>query len=130
MGDILAIISEIDSNNVLPMMQCCHSENAIPVDISETKNKYYLSINTKNSMGVIARLGKACEDNNVSLASIVQKEGTAAPEDCRNTETSDKCVEITVITEVCLEKDMQKVVEVLNNDSAINAVNSLIRVQF
>ena len=117
-GDILAIISEINSENVLPMMQCHHHKNAIPIDISDTKNKYYLSINAKNSMGVIARLGKACEDNNISLASLVQKEiveGSSA--------------DITVITELCREKDMQHVVETLNNDEAINCVNSLIRVQ-
>lgn len=117
-GDILAIISEINNENVLPMMQCKHSENALPINILDTKNKYYLSINAKNSMGVIARLGKACEDNNVSLASIVQKEIAEGA-----------CAEITVITELCFEKDMQKVVDTLNNDDAINQVNNLIRVQ-
>lgn len=117
-GDILAIISEIGNENVLPMMQCHHHENAETIDISETENKYYLSINAKNSMGVIGRIGKACEDNNISLASIVQKEIAQGG-----------CAEITVITELCREKDMRRVIEIFNNDSAINRVNSLIRVQ-
>ena len=117
-GDILAIASEIGRTDyILPMMRCNHHENAQSIDISETKNKYYISITTHNSIGVIGRIGKACEENNISLASIVQKEVEHG-----------KSAEITVITEVCTEKDMQKVIEMLNNDDAIVAVNSLIRV--
>lgn len=117
-GDILAIVSEINSDNVLPMMRCNHSENAQMIDILETQNKYYLSISANNKMGVIGRIGKACEDNNISLASIVQKEIV-----------KDNCAEITVITELSKEKDMQKVIDILNNDDTILNVNSLIRVQ-
>lgn len=118
-GDILAIASEIGKTDyLLPMMRCHHSENAEMIDISETKNKYYLSITAQNSMGVIGRIGKACEDNNISLASIVQKEVS-----------SGNAAIITVITELCREKDMQKVISILNSDNAITKVNSLIRVQ-
>ena len=118
-GDILAIASELGkSDYILPMMRCNHSEYANMINILDTYNKYYLSITTENSKGVIGRLGKACEDNNISLASIVQKESAC-----------DKTAVITVITESCLEKDMQNVVNILNNDSAIMRVDSLIRVQ-
>lgn len=118
-GDILSIVSEIGKTDyILPMMRCHHSENAQMIDISETKNKYYLSITAKNSMGVIGRLGKACEDNNISLASIVQKETEEV-----------KTAKITVITESCKESDLQKVIEIFNNDNDITKVNSLIRVQ-
>ena len=118
-GDILAIASELGKTDyLLPMMRCNHSENAQMIPISETENKYYISITAQNSKGVIGRIGKACEENNISLASIVQKEvaeGNAA--------------RITVITELCREKDMQKVIDIFNRDSAITKVNSLIRVQ-
>lgn len=118
-GDILAIVSEIGKTDyLLPMMRCKHSENAEMINISDTENKYYLSITTKNSMGVIGRIGKACEDHNISLASIVQKEVVG----------NDLAI-ITVITELCKEKDMQQVIEIFNKDSAITKVNSLIRVQ-
>ncbi len=117
-GDILAIASEIGKTDyLLPMMRCHHHENAQMMNISETENKYYISITAQNSMGVIGRIGKACEDNNISLASIVQKEVAG-----------DNAAKITVITELCKEKDMQKVIEIFNNDSATN-VDSLIRVQ-
>lgn len=118
-GDILAIASEIGKTDyLLPMMRCHHHENADMMDISETENKYYISITAQNSKGVIGRIGKACEENNISLASIVQKE---VP--------SGNAAKITVITELCREKDMQNVINIFNNDSAITSVNSLIRVQ-
>lgn len=118
-GDILAIASEIGKTDyLLPMMRCHHNENAETIDISETENKYYISMTAKNSIGVIGRIGKACEENQISLASIVQKEVT-----------KDNAAHITVITEICKEKDMQKVIEIFNKDPAITKVNSLIRVQ-
>lgn len=119
-GDILAIASEIDKTDyLLPMMRCNHHENAVMTPIEDTRNKYYISITAHNRLGVIGRIGKACEDHNISLASIVQKEVAG-----------DNAAEITVITEICKEKDMQNVINIFNNDPAIASVNSLIRVQF
>lgn len=118
-GDILAIASEIGKTDyLLPMMRCNHHENAIMTPIEDTKNKYYISITAQNRLGVIGRIGKACEDHNISLASIVQKEVAG-----------DNAAKITVITEICKEKDMQNVINIFNNDPAIASVNSLIRVQ-
>lgn len=118
-GDILAIASEIGKTDcVLPMMRCNHHEDAEMMDISETENKYYISITAQNSKGVIGRIGKACEENNISLASIVQKEVAG-----------DNAAHITVITELSKEKDMQNVIKIFNEDSAITQINSLIRVQ-
>lgn len=119
-GDILAIASEIGKTDyLLPMMRCNHHENAVMTPIEDTRNKYYISITAHNRLGVIGRIGKACEDHNISLASIVQKEVAG-----------DNAAKITVITEICKEKDMQNVINIFNNDPAIASVNSLIRVQF
>ena len=118
-GDILSIASELGkSDYILPMMRCNHHKNAEMIDISLTENKYYISLTVQNSMGVIGRIGKACEDNNISLASIVQKEVAEG-----------NCADITVITELCRELDMQNAIEIFNNEPAILKVNSLIRVQ-
>ena len=118
-GDILAIAAEVGTTDyLLPMMRCNHSEAAVPVNILDTENKYYLSINAKNIKGVIGKIGKICEDNNISLASIVQR-GVS----------EDNTADITVITELCKEKNMQKAIETFEQDEFINKVNSLIRVQ-
>ena len=116
-GDILSIASELGSTDyILPMMRCRHDDFAHMIDISETKNKYYLSIHANNNMGVIGKIGTICAENNISLASIVQK--------CVS---EDNTAEITVITEVASESAMQNAIKLIENDGS--KVESLIRVQ-
>lgn len=118
-GDILAIAAEIDKTDyLLPMMRCKHQEDAIMTDISDTMNKYYISINAKNHKGVIGKIGTICAENGISLASIMQR-GVS----------EDNTADITVITELAKEKDMQKTIKQFEQDEYINKVNSLIRVQ-
>lgn len=117
-GDILAIATELHTTDYpLPMMRCHHGENAKMLDVLQTSNKYYLSINTKNKIGVIAALGHIFEGNKISVSSILQK-GLK----------DDNTANIIVITEKCLEKDMQNAIKQLKNDDCINKINSLIRV--
>ena len=116
-GDILAIAAEIGkSEYILPMMRCKHNSTAHMVDISDTTNKYYLSITAKNNKGVIGKIGTICADNDISLASIVQR--------CVS---DDNTANITVITELVKEKNMQHAIKLIEQDG--NKVNSLIRVQ-
>lgn len=117
-GDVLAIATELKTTDYpLPMMRCHHGESAKMVDILQTSNKYYLSINTKNNVGVIASLGKIFAQNNISVSSILQK-GLRA----------DNTANIIIITESCIEENMQNAVKTLKKDNCINKINSLIRV--
>lgn len=117
-GDILAIATELKTTEYpLPMMRCHHGETAKMIDVSQTSNKYYLSINTKNKVGVIASLGRIFEENKISVSSILQK-GLK----------DDNTANIIVITEKCIEEDMQNAIKRLKDDDCINKINSLIRV--
>jgi homoserine dehydrogenase len=114
-GDILNIVEGMKhSDYILPMMRCNHSEDAKMIDISQTYNKYYVSLTAPNNIGVIGKIGNVCAKMNISLASILQK-GVS----------DDNTAEITVITEVCKEEDMQKAISELNECK----INSLIRVE-
>ena len=116
-GDILAIAAEIGkSDYILPMMRCKHNSAAHMLDISETTNKYYISIHANNNKGVIGKIGTICADNDISLASIVQK--------CVS---EDNTADITVITELVKEKNMQNAIKLIEKDR--NIVENLIRVQ-
>lgn len=116
-GDILAIAAEIGkSDYILPMMRCKHNDDAHMINISDTTNKYYISINAKNNKGVIGKIGTICANNDISLASIVQR--------CVS---DDNTADITVITELVKEKNMQKAIKQIEQDG--NIVKSLIRVQ-
>lgn len=117
-GDVLAIATELKTTDYpLPMMRCKHGEVAHMIDISQTTNKYYLSINAKNNVGVIASLGNIFAENEISVSSLLQK-GLR----------EDNTANIIVITERCLEKNLQNAIKMLENDSCINKINSLIRV--
>lgn len=116
-GDILAIVAEIGkSDYILPMMRCKHNDDAHMINISDTTNKYYISINAKNNKGVIGKIGTICANNDISLASIVQR--------CVS---DDNTADITVITELVKEKNMQNAIKQIEQDG--NIVKSLIRVQ-
>ncbi len=118
-GDILAIATEIKTTDYpLPMMRCNHNKIAKCINILDTQNKYYLSLNAKNNKGVIGNIGNICAENDISLESIVQKYVC-----------SDNTADITVITETCCEKNMQNAVKAFNESEFINKVNNLIRVQ-
>lgn len=117
-GDVLAIATELGKTDyILPMMRCHHSESAKMIDVSVTHNKYYLSINTKNNVGVIASLGNLFAKNEISISSILQK-GLR----------DDNTANIVVITERALEKNLQNAIRSLEQDDCINKINSLIRV--
>ena len=116
-GDILAIAAEIGkSDYILPMMRCKHNGDANMINIADTTNKYYISINAKNNKGVIGKIGTICANNDISLASIVQR--------CVS---DDNTADITVITELVKEKNMQNAIKQIEQDG--NIVKSLIRVQ-
>jgi len=119
LGDILAISAELDKTDyLLPMMRCKHNETAEVIDILDTENKYYLSLNAVNKKGVIATIGKICEENDISVACILQK-------GLMDNNTAD----ITVITEVCRERDIRSAIEQFEQSESISKVNSMIRVQ-
>ena len=117
-GDILAIANELGTTDyILPMMRCFHKETAEHIDISDTINKYYISLNAKNNKGVIGFIGNICAEFNISVESIVQKNVS-----------ENNTADITVITELCKEKNMQNAVNAFKQSELINEVKSLIRV--
>lgn len=113
-GDILAIqVEQGTTDYMLPMMRCHHEDNAKPVKIEDTFNKYYLSITAPNAIGIIAKIGTICAQKKISLASILQREIS-----------EDNTAEITVITEKVQERLLREAVEELDECT----VNSIIRV--
>ena len=113
-GDILAIAREYGTTDyLLPMMRCHHHSTAKPVNINDTYNKYYMSIQAPNAIGVIAKIGTICANKQISLASILQK-GV----------NENNTAIITVITEKCLERSIKEAISELTDCEVL----SLIRV--
>lgn len=117
-GDILALACEIKVTDYpLPMMRCRHDASAEQIDITETQNKYYLSINAYNVPGVIGQLGLICGKNNINLSSIIQKG-----------KMKDGSAKIVLLTELAYEKNIQKACDEIKNLDATREINNLLRV--
>lgn len=115
-GDILSIAAEFHKkDNLLPMTRCNHSEMANQIDISKTKNSYYISIKAQNKVGTIGVIGTVCGKNNINLSNVLQKgikkDGTA---------------QIIAVTENALESDVQNAILELQKQGV--EVKNLIRV--
>lgn len=117
-GDILAI--EADKNSKL-LADNTHShqeqEFANQIDISQTENKYYISLNVANIPGVIGLVGTICGQCGINLSSLIQKgileDGTA---------------EVIVITEQTKEENVQNAISLIKQNERINKINNIIRV--
>ena len=117
-GDILAIAAEIpNTKNPLPMMRNNNKKQAEQIDVTQTFNKYYISIKAADNVGVIGFIGATCGYNNINLENIVQKgiekDGTAR---------------VIVITGLCKEAHLNRAIGEIKSNSSIKEISSVIRV--
>jgi len=117
-GDILAIAAELpNTDKPLPMMRNNNKTQAEQIDITETYNKYYISIDASDNAGVIGFIGTTCGNNNINLENIIQK-GVS----------DDGTAKVIVITGLCKEANIRKALDEMKANSSINGIASLIRV--
>jgi homoserine dehydrogenase len=117
-ADILAIATGLlKGTEPIPSMVIDAASPAELVPVAETKNKYYLRLNTQDRPKVIGQLGNACGDAGVSLESVMQKganpDGTAS---------------IVLITHEVTEKQMNQALEVIKTQGSTQEVGCLLRV--
>ncbi len=122
-GDILALETDLKANpsKPLPMLRCEHSlnlaENAVQIDISDTYNKYYISLSVANTPGVIGLVGMICGKHKINLQSLLQKGVNNA-----------EFAEVIVVTENSKEFDVRNAIDEMQKEQSIKHVNNLIRV--
>ncbi len=117
-GDLLCIVGDLLLDNTpIPLMRCKQRNEAKHLEIDNTKNKYFIRVNAKNTPGVLGDLGTICGNNNINLYNIVQK-GVL----------KDGSARVVLLTEAALEKDLNKAIEEMNKKESINKVKNIIRV--
>lgn len=117
-GDLLVLASELEaSDKPIPQAVCHHEETAEQIDIGETYNEYYISINASNNPGAIGVIGTICGQHNINISTIMQH-GTK----------EDNTAEIVVITEKSKEADIQNALKELVKSECINKIDNLLRV--
>ncbi len=82
----------------------------------DINSKYYLRINVSDRAGVLARVTKLFEENQISIETMLQRPVT---------ETS---ANLLISTHIALEKDVQKLIRELEAQDFVNATPVMIRI--
>jgi len=84
-----------------------------PDDIN---SKYYLRINVSDRTGVLARVTKLFEENQISVETMLQRPSTPSS------------ANLLISTHIALEKDVQKLIKELESQDFVNATPVMIRI--
>ncbi|MDI6785228.1 MAG: homoserine dehydrogenase [bacterium] len=118
-SDVAAIASKIkDSNTNFRSFlgQREKKKELLPTD--ELELKYYIRFSTVDHPGVLAKIAGILGDNNISIASVVQKEPL-----------EENVAFVVMLTHKALEKNIRKALVEINKLKIIKAKSVLIRVE-
>ncbi len=90
------------------------------INISNRSGSYYLRFSTKDQPGVISGITNEFKKNNISMKSMLQKNGVSKEK---------KCATIVVTTHNCSEKDMMKALTKINNLRFVLKKTTYIRIE-
>jgi homoserine dehydrogenase len=80
------------------------------------ESKYYLRINVSDKAGVLAKITKIFEENNISVETMLQRPTTA---DSAN---------LLISTHIAVERDVQKMMRELESIDFVNSTPVMIRI--
>lgn len=87
--------------------------------MSEIESRYYLRLNCADRPGVLAQISKVLGDNNISIASVIQKE----------TDSQAQTAELVIMTHKAKEKAMQNALADLKKLSVMKEIGNFVRVE-
>jgi homoserine dehydrogenase len=99
-----------------PLLACVHQHYSMISPISDLTTRFYARFLTKDSPGVIGKLGTCFGNHNVSLESVVQ------------TDVRGDVAEIVVVTHDVREGDFRTALEEISRMAAIDSIPSTVRV--
>jgi len=115
-ADIIQVAKDINHNQrEVQRMDSFLESNVIKID--EIENSFYLRFEVKDEPGVMAHIAKIFGDNNVSLASVLQKQ------------KDNPVVPLVFITHSVREKDLNKSLAQIKELDDVIEVKSVIRVE-
>jgi len=115
-ADIIQISKDINYNN-LEFPKIDSSLQSCVINIDEIENSFYIRLDVNDKPGVMAQIAKVFGDNNVSLASVLQRQKL------------NPVVPLVLITHSVKEKDLYNSLEEIENLEDVIEVSSVIRVE-
>ena len=117
-GDVVEIARKLSSGSA-PLLATELSESLNIAPMSDLLSKYYLRLNVADQAGVLAQIARILGDQNISIASVIQKD----------TDPAAQTAEIVVTTHPAQEKAMQASLVHMERLEAIPEINNLVRVE-
>jgi homoserine dehydrogenase len=118
-----AVVADIMSTarsklkNVPGLYNCtCFREKPVK-SMGKTSTKYYIRLNVNDRPGVLAGIALVLGNNDVSIASVIQKH------------TTGQNAEIVLVTHKVLEQNLQDALKIIKELSTVNEIANVIRVE-
>ncbi|MDY6804419.1 MAG: homoserine dehydrogenase [Cyanobacteriota bacterium] len=99
-----------------PLLSCTHQHFCQIAPMSELVTRFYARFLTKDTPGVIGKLGTCFGEKNVSLESVVQ------------TGKSNNLAEIVIVTHDVREGNFRQAIEEINSQGIVDSIPSILRV--
>ena len=88
-------------------------------NINALVTKYYIRISVNNEPGVLAKISTILGELNISIASVIQKDGTQSTE----------VAELIITTYESSEEDLQQALKQIALLSVVQTINTIIRIE-
>jgi len=115
-GDIIEIGRNMAFNTSTRIGCTCYEEKSI-LPISELSAQYYIRMTVTDRPGVLAGIAGVFGNNDVSIATVLQKSNT------------EDMAELILITHTVKEKDLQDSLTVLKGMNIVGEINNVIRLE-
>lgn len=115
-GDIIEIVRNMNRHNCAYLGCTCYEQKPV-LGINELSAEFYIRMRVKDRPGVLAGIAGVFGNNNVSIATVLQKSS-----DC-------DFAELIMITHRVREQDLRDSLTVLNGMSIVGEINSVIRLE-
>ncbi len=114
--NIAAVLKTRDASKLHPLLSCSHQHYCQIAPMEELVTRFYARFLTKDSPGVIGKLGTCFGDRGVSLESVVQ------------TGFQNEFAEIVVVTHDVREGNFRQALDEIRTLDAVDSIASLLRV--
>jgi homoserine dehydrogenase len=117
-ADILDIAWRVVNRGEYNRNRYTFFRNLPQLDFSVNRTRYYFRFNVLDRPGILSRISGVLGDNNISIASVIQKEA----------EEKHEHVPLVMMTHMALEADVQKAISKIDAFGEVEGKGTIIRV--
>ena len=117
-ADVVRLARDIDSGADCRFVPPPRTGKRV-MPMPEIVTRYFIRMNITDSAGVLAKIARVLGENNISIASAIQKEA----------DTATGTAEIIIMTHLSQEKGFRHAIKELNKLDAVKEISNFLRVE-